>query len=54
MNSYSDEYFVSQDSGLPEAKVWLAKNGRLVHPAFSFFSRYDDQRAQLTPHKQQE
>ena len=54
MHPYRDEYFVPGDSGLPEAKSWLAKNGGDVHPAFSLFSQYDDQRAPLTPQKQEQ
>ena len=54
MHSYRDEYCVSSDSGLPEAKAWLAEHGRQMHPAFSLFSHYDDQRAQLTTQKRRE
>lgn len=54
MGSYKDAYFVPRDSGLPEAKAWLADNRNHMHPAFSSFARYDDQRARLTPQKQQE
>ena len=54
MKPYRDAYFVPGKSGLPEAKIWLAKNGGDVHPAFSLLSQYDDQRAHLAPQKQEQ
>ena len=54
MGSYRDAYFVPRDTGLAEAKHWLAENGSHVHPAFSLLSPYDKQRAQPRPQKQQQ